>query len=130
MSDAYRIDLWRVHAELSRLYGDDGGEVPLTYLELLGEPIEQQVSRYEIKEEQVEVALALVPAQTAVATRAPSKCPCWASRERPASLGQPTNLFQQGFEARLLARDSVTVLGRMGVTLLIAGVRDALLQNL
>jgi hypothetical protein len=74
MSDAYRIDLWRVHAELSRLYGDDGGEVPLTYLELLGEPIEQQVSRYEITEEQVEVAIELVAALWSAVAFCLQKC--------------------------------------------------------
>ena len=60
LSEAYRVDLWRVHDELSRLYEDDGGEVPLAHLELIGEQIEQQVSRYDITEEEVDVALALV----------------------------------------------------------------------
>jgi len=59
LSDAYRVDLWRVHDELRRLYSSDG-EVPLAHVDLLGEQVEEQVCRYEVHEEKVDVALALV----------------------------------------------------------------------
>lgn len=64
LADAYRIDFWAVYDELERLYGQKGDssdrEIPLSHLNGLGKQIEEQVCRYEIKEEKVDVALALV----------------------------------------------------------------------
>ena len=57
LSEAYRVDLWRIYDEIIRLYAAEG-EVPLAHIELIGEQIEKQVSRYDITEEKVDVALA------------------------------------------------------------------------
>jgi len=54
----YRLDFWEVYGELRRLYGAD--EVPLYHLRDLGFQIEEQTSNYEVREEKVERALALV----------------------------------------------------------------------
>ena len=55
----YRLDVWSVYAELKRLYGA-GETVPEAHLAALARQIEEQTRRYEIEEEEVEVALALV----------------------------------------------------------------------
>ena len=52
------LDLWLVHGELTRLYAGDG--VPVHHLTDLAGQIEKQICRYEVREETVEVALALV----------------------------------------------------------------------
>ena len=59
---AYRLDLWAVYDELRRLYaaGGNGYEMPLADLPELARQIEEQTRRYEVQEEVVEVALALV----------------------------------------------------------------------
>lgn len=54
----YRLDLWSVHDELKRLYGGD--DIPAPDLDGLARQIEMQTRAYEVKEEQVDVALALV----------------------------------------------------------------------
>lgn len=54
-----RADLWTVHDELGRLYGL-GGEVPAGDLAALEGQIADQMQRYEVREERVEWALALV----------------------------------------------------------------------
>ncbi|MCI0586823.1 MAG: DEAD/DEAH box helicase family protein [Planctomycetes bacterium] len=54
----YRLDLWAVLDEIRRLYG--GEEVPLAHLGDLARQIEEAARRYEVREEKVEVALALV----------------------------------------------------------------------
>lgn len=54
----YRIDLWTVYNELRRLYGTE--DIPLVYLNNLAGQIEKQTRFYEVKEEKVDVALALV----------------------------------------------------------------------
>jgi len=60
----YRLDVWSVYAELKRLYGNatmGGAEtVPEAHLPALAKQIEEQTRRYEIEEEEVEVALALI----------------------------------------------------------------------
>jgi len=53
-----RLDLWEVYDELKRLY--PGGEVPTAHLMPLLEQAAQLVRRYEVKEETVEWAAALV----------------------------------------------------------------------
>ena len=58
LASRYRLDLWAVYDEIKRLYGT--GDVPLSHLEGLGRQIEEQTRFYEVKEERVEVALALV----------------------------------------------------------------------
>lgn len=58
-ADAYRLDVWQVYAELVRLYGVDG-EIPENHVNALAKQIEDQTRRYEVKEEKVDVALALV----------------------------------------------------------------------
>ncbi len=58
-ADAYRLDVWQVYAELGRLYGSYG-EVPENHVNALAKQIEEQTRRYEVKEEKVDVALALV----------------------------------------------------------------------
>ncbi len=59
LAEWYRLDLWRLHGELKRLYGETG-EVPIAHLTDLAAQIERQTSRYEVKETKVEKALALV----------------------------------------------------------------------
>jgi hypothetical protein len=58
LAAVYRLDLWQVHGELARLYAGDG--VAVHHLTDLAGQIEKQVCRYEVREETVEVALALV----------------------------------------------------------------------
>jgi hypothetical protein len=55
----YRLDTWAVLDELRRIYGG-ADEIPVAHLADLGEQIEKIYSRYEVKEEKVERALALV----------------------------------------------------------------------
>jgi type III restriction enzyme len=59
LAAVYRLDVWTIYAELKRLYGA-GGIVPGSHLPALARQIEEQTRRYEIEEEEVEVALALV----------------------------------------------------------------------
>jgi hypothetical protein len=59
LAAVYRLDVWTVYAELKRIYGG-GGIVPEAHLPALARQIEEQTRCYEIKEEEVEVALALV----------------------------------------------------------------------
>lgn len=54
----YRLDFWEVYEELRRLYGHD--EIPLFHLPDLRQQIEEQTCNYEVHEERVERALALV----------------------------------------------------------------------
>ncbi len=54
----YRLDIWTVCDELRRVYGNE--DVPLSDLEAIATQVEQQTRVYEVKEERVEVALALV----------------------------------------------------------------------
>ena len=62
LAATYRMDVWSVHDELTRLYGSDG-ELPIAHLTGLASQIEEQTRRYEVQEEEVEVALALVKPQ-------------------------------------------------------------------
>ncbi len=55
----FRIDTWLVYDELRRLYADHG-EVPAAHLPALADQIATQTRSYEVREEQVEWALALV----------------------------------------------------------------------
>lgn len=55
----YRLDIWSVYDELARLYAEDK-EVPLYHRAELARQIEAQRQGYEIQEEEVERALALV----------------------------------------------------------------------
>jgi hypothetical protein len=59
LSAVYRLDAWTVYAALKGLYGA-GGTVPDAHLAPLAEQIEAQTRRYQVEEEEVEVALALV----------------------------------------------------------------------
>jgi type III restriction enzyme len=59
LAAVYRLDVWTVYAELKRLYGA-GGTVPEAHLPALAAQVEEQTRRYQVKEEKVEVALALI----------------------------------------------------------------------
>ena len=59
LAAVYRLDAWMVYAELRRLYGV-GETVPETHMSALAAQIEEQTRRYQVEEEEVEVALALV----------------------------------------------------------------------
>ncbi len=59
LAAAYRLNLWAVHGILKSLYADDG-EVPADDLTDLARQIEEQTCHYEVREETVEKALALV----------------------------------------------------------------------
>lgn len=54
----YRLDIWTVYEELRLLYPT--GEIPISHLDNLAEQIEQQTRAYSVREEAVEIALALV----------------------------------------------------------------------
>lgn len=54
----YRLDFWEVYGQLRRLY--DAEEIPLYHLRDLARQIEEQTCNYEVHEERVERALALV----------------------------------------------------------------------
>ena len=54
----YRLDVWTVYDELRRLYGTD--DLPLSHVDELARQIEKQTCDYDVKEETVEKALALV----------------------------------------------------------------------
>jgi hypothetical protein len=54
----YRLDFWEVYGELRRLYGS--AEILLYHLRDLARQIEAQTCNYEVREEKVERALALV----------------------------------------------------------------------
>lgn len=54
----YHLGLWTVHDALIAIYPE--GEVPVPHVDALATQIEAQTAAYEIKEETVEVALALV----------------------------------------------------------------------
>lgn len=54
----YRLPLWTVYDEIRRLYG--GEEIPMRHVDEIGGQIEAQTRFYEVKEETVEVALALI----------------------------------------------------------------------
>jgi hypothetical protein len=58
LSKNYRLDFWHVYDQLKALYGNE--EISQAELYALAEQIEKATGRYEIKEETVEQALALV----------------------------------------------------------------------
>ncbi|MBI5244751.1 MAG: DEAD/DEAH box helicase family protein [Elusimicrobia bacterium] len=58
LASVYRINLWTVRAEINRLYGE--GDVSATHLTALAAQIEEQTRNYDVCDEAVEVALALV----------------------------------------------------------------------
>lgn len=58
-AETYRLSVWAVFDELIRLYGAEQG-IPFRHVNALADQIEAQTRRYEIKEEKVDVALALV----------------------------------------------------------------------
>lgn len=66
-ADAYRLDVWEIFGELTRLYGTDG-DIPINHLNALAKQIEGQTQRYEVKKEKVDVALALVKPEGFVKT--------------------------------------------------------------
>jgi predicted nucleotidyltransferase len=57
LAATFRLDLWSVHDEVRRLYGD---EVPSAHLSQLALQVADQTRGYEVREEEVEWALALV----------------------------------------------------------------------
>lgn len=59
LSAIYRLDLWAVYDELKRIY-EDITEIPIAHLADIGKQIEEQTRHYEVLEETVERALALV----------------------------------------------------------------------
>jgi len=58
LSRSYRLDLWTIYDELKRLYGSE--DILLAHIDDLSRQIEEQTRFYEIREEKVDVALALV----------------------------------------------------------------------
>ncbi len=59
LAAVFRIDLWALNNELKRLYGADQ-EIPAADLQDLARQIAEQTRNYEVREEKVEWALALV----------------------------------------------------------------------
>jgi hypothetical protein len=58
LASRYRVDCWAVYDELRRLYGSD--PIPISHLDPLARPIEEQTRHYETIKETIELALALV----------------------------------------------------------------------
>jgi type III restriction enzyme len=58
LADNYHLNPMTVYQELKRAYSSD--EIPLAHLDELAEQIEKQTSAYEITEETIELALALI----------------------------------------------------------------------
>ena len=58
-AENYHLNIWAVCDALDAIYSA-GGDVPLSHVRSLGGQIEAQTAHYEVKEETVEVALALV----------------------------------------------------------------------
>lgn len=58
LAAVYRADFWSIKSQLAALYPE--GEVPETHLDALAGQVEKATSAYDIIEEQVDVALALV----------------------------------------------------------------------
>jgi type III restriction enzyme len=58
LAAVYRFDIWNIKAQLAALY--PSGEVPEAHLPELAAQLERHTSNYEVKEEEIEVALALV----------------------------------------------------------------------
>lgn len=59
LAAVFRVDLWTLYNELKRLYGADP-EIPTAHLQDLARQIAEQTRNYEVREEKVEWALALV----------------------------------------------------------------------
>jgi type III restriction enzyme len=59
LSAVFHLDPWEIHGKLRDLYTSEA-EIPLTHLDALAMQIEAQCRSYEIREETVEQALALV----------------------------------------------------------------------
>jgi len=70
LAGRYRLDLWPVYDELRRLYGRD--DFPTAHLEDLAGQIEAQTRAYDVREERVDVALALVKPEGFVKDTDPS----------------------------------------------------------
>lgn len=62
LAAVYRLNEWTVLDELRRVYLDEN-ELPISHLRELGKQIEDQICQYEVKEEYVERALALIKPQ-------------------------------------------------------------------
>lgn len=58
LAGCYRLDVWKVYEELRRVYGSD--EIPVAHLPELALQLEDQTRAYEVREEKVDIALALV----------------------------------------------------------------------
>lgn len=59
LAAAFRLDLWAIYDELTRLYGGDE-EIPVGHLEDLARQVADQTQGYDVQEEKVEWVLALV----------------------------------------------------------------------
>lgn len=59
LAATYRLDLWAIYDELKHLY-TDGQEIPSSHITALAKQIEEQTRNYEVVEETVEKALALI----------------------------------------------------------------------
>jgi len=58
LANQYHFDSWLIYEQLKKFYPEN--EIPLGHLDNLAEQVENQTSSYEIKEEKVDIALALV----------------------------------------------------------------------
>ena len=59
LAAVYRLELWTIYSELESLYGNNK-EIPRLHIDHICKQIEEQTRNYEIQEEVVEKALALV----------------------------------------------------------------------
>ena len=58
LAASYRLSLWEIHRELIRLYGVE--DIPISHVEELARQIEEAVCAYDVIEEKVDIAMALV----------------------------------------------------------------------
>lgn len=75
LAACYRLPLWSVYDELRRLYGAD--DIPLAHVDDLACQIEEQTRFYEVREETVERALALVKPDGFDLTTGPDGAECY-----------------------------------------------------
>lgn len=71
----YRLELWTIYDEVRRLYGAD--DIPRADVDELARQIEAQTRFYEVREETVDVALALVKPEGFAREAAPDGSECY-----------------------------------------------------
>ncbi|MEX0717868.1 MAG: DEAD/DEAH box helicase family protein [Planctomycetaceae bacterium] len=87
----YRLPIWNIYEQVRPLYGDD--DIPLAHVDELARQVEAQTCFYEVREERVDVALALVKPEGFDLETAPDGTGCYTaeitySKDREALLAR------------------------------------------